>query len=281
MLRWVPHILAFARDVMLMDSGASYQGYVEIEGPGMTYVLSAAEKTRLEPYRWWFPFAGSVEYKSFFAADAADQEAQALVEEGYDTYIGPSRAYSTLGHLRDPVSSTMMSDGFCRFVEVLFHEIAHRRLYVPGQTEFNEQLASFIAREGQRRFFSQPRFVGTGLVQELERRSAAEREFLARVQDAASELTQIYGSDLSNEQKLAAREPLFAQLEAAWPGRSPAPGFNNAVVLQYLRYGKETPELQAIWTRCRGGFRCFWREVEALDHQAPQTASGSQARAQL
>lgn len=264
MLRWVPSILAFARNVMLMDPGKSYRGYVHLDGPGMTYVLSAAQKTRLEAYRWWFPFAGEVEYKSFFSSDEAEQAAAALKTAGYDTYIGPSRAYSTLGYLRDPVSNTMMSDGFAKFVEVLLHEIAHRRLYVPGRTEFNEQLASFVAMQGTLRFLSHSRFDGTGLRAEFERRLTAERVFFAQVRTSAEELQTLYTSDLNDEQKLAERGALFAQLEQSWPGRAPSPTFNNALILQYVRYGRDTPELNMLWQRCAGAFFCFWRGAEML-----------------
>ena len=44
-------------------------------------------------------------------------KARELEAQGYDTWISPSRAYSTLGFFRDPVITTMLRDGNTRLVE--------------------------------------------------------------------------------------------------------------------------------------------------------------------
>ena len=274
LLSAVPGVLAFARDVMLMDAGESYQGYVELPDRGLTYVLVAAEKTKLEPYRWWFPFAGEVEYKSFFRQDHAQEEADELSAQGYDVYLGQSRAYSTLGYLRDPIVSSMLDEGAVAFVEVVFHELAHRRLYVAGQTEFNEQLASFVAERGCERFFSQPRLANSGLLEQWQLRREKTKRSEDLIEAAVKKLTSLYDSKASQADKLRRREIVFERLakdlDALRTEPRAAPEIiNNARLLQFVRYGRDNPDLQQLWESCGRDFRCFWAAVEGYSRNLP------------
>lgn len=269
-LKRVPQILSFADNVILLSSRGSYRGYVDLQRHGLTYVLSAAPTTTLEPYRWWFPIAGSIEYKSYFSKEAAVAAQEALERSGYDTYLGTSQAYSTLGYLRDPITNTMMAGSFDRFVEVLIHELAHRRLYIPGRTEFNEQLASFVGQEGTRQFFRQAEFRGSGWLAQVQARHRRERCLEQSVAQVALELKHLYESDLSDEEKRIAREPYFARLQQIQQGLTGVPSIsNNAVLLQALRYRKNAPELRTLWQRCDRSWPCFWKQVEAQVNDVP------------
>src|SRR5262245_36770207 len=97
LLAEVPRIRRFAAESVGLFPGKSYTGYFETEQKGLTYVVTACERLRLEPYAWWFPIAGRVEYRSYWDEADAIEQARELEAEGYDTWISPSRAYSTLG----------------------------------------------------------------------------------------------------------------------------------------------------------------------------------------
>ena len=56
----------------------------------------------------------------------AARAARHLASRGQDVYIGPSLAYSTLGHLRDPVLNTMLRYGDAELAALIFHELAHQ-----------------------------------------------------------------------------------------------------------------------------------------------------------
>lgn len=263
MLAEVPRVLRFAREVMALRPGASYRGYVATEQEGLTYVLSACRRTRFEAHAWWFPIAGEVPYKSYFSRGDAEAAARRLEASGYDTWVSPSRAYSTLGILRDPVVTTMMRDGPVAFVEVLLHELTHAKLYVPGQTEFNEQLASFVAQQGVARYFASPRFSNTSALQQVadgkRRRAKVESAVFATIEA----LEDLYTRDLAEpvvlERKArhlrALEETLTALLPTADPRRL---HMNNAALMQYRRYGRSADYLEDLWEQAQGNFRSFW-----------------------
>ena len=61
-------------------------------------------------------------------------------------------AYSTLGRFADPVLNTMMRWSDLQLVSTMFHELAHQKLYVKGDTAFNESFATAVAEFGIRRW---------------------------------------------------------------------------------------------------------------------------------
>ncbi|MDD9947716.1 MAG: aminopeptidase [Myxococcales bacterium] len=268
MLTEVPKILGFARDVLLLRPTGSYRGYVETEARGLTFVVTASEATRFEAHTWWFPVAGEVAYKSHFNEPDAQAEAAELRARGLDVWVGPSRAYSTLGLFRDPVVTTMMRRGPIAFVEVLIHELAHARLYVPGHTDFNEQLATFVGHKGTEMYFSAARFAGTGSLAAVR---AARREDTVRqdlIYAAIAALEALYDRGLPRAQVLRQRAPILSDLEQQLHALSPdfpAADFemNNARLMQYRRYGRDAPYLTQMWSDSGGNFRRFWQLVDA------------------
>ena len=268
MLEEVPRIRRFAEEVVGMRPGHSYSGYFATEREGMTYVLSASEQTRLVAYTWWFPVAGRVEYRSYFSKQAAVDAAAALQARGYDTWVAPSRAYSTLGFFRDPVSTTMMREGLAGFVEVLLHEMAHARSYAPGHTEWNEALATFVGQRAALDYFDRPRFVGTPWLDVMRRRIANKAARDAAVAATAEALRRLYAGGLPRERVMQQRGLIFARLRsehgALWQsaGARDVPS-NNAELLHALRYGAGQQQVLALWERSGGSFRRFWTLAEA------------------
>jgi predicted aminopeptidase len=267
LLSMVPDVRAYALDVVQLRPGRNYTGYYETEASGLTFVLVASERTRLEPYTWWFPVTGSIPYKSFFNEERAEAERAELEAEGYDTWLGRSTAYSTLGYFRDPVLTTMMRRGPVAFVDVLLHEMTHVRLYVPGQTDWNEQLASFVAQLGTRGYF-RFRLGDSPEVNAAVDAFYARREALdARVYESLRELEALYAQGLSEATVLARRAPIFAALErdlrALYPEREPDElSMNNARLLQYRRYATETHDMQALWVQSGEHFGRFFELAE-------------------
>ncbi len=144
---------AFARDGLGLDVGDSYTTYTELESDTLAMVLSAAYMDRLQSRTWWFPVVGHVPYRGFFSLDDALEEQRKLEDEGFDTYLRPTAAFSTLGWFSDPLLSTIVRYDEVELVTTIIHELSHNHLFVPGQVRFNESFATWVGRTGAAEFF--------------------------------------------------------------------------------------------------------------------------------
>jgi predicted aminopeptidase len=143
----------FAADTLRLKVGDAYGTYAEVPDGALVWVVSAARQTELESYRWWFPIVGSVTYKGFFEKQDAEELAASLDEQGWDTYVRPSSAFSTLGWFDDPVLSNWLTRDDVALVDLVLHELVHRSFYRSGQTDFNESFATWAGRVGTYEFF--------------------------------------------------------------------------------------------------------------------------------
>jgi len=148
----VQSILDFAEQELALPSGGSYRNYVELNQSAVVYNVFATPALSLQPRQWCFPVVGCVLYRGYFAAADAREYASKLRQDGTDVFIGGAAAYSTLGWFDDPLLSTMLNRSTADLAALLFHELTHRRLYIKGQTQFNESLATLVEHEGLRRW---------------------------------------------------------------------------------------------------------------------------------
>lgn len=144
---------SFAAADLRLDAGKSFTTFSQLDTDTLVLVLSAAYRDRLAYHRWWFPIVGSVPYKGWFDFEKAQREERAFQARGYDTYLRPASAFSTLGWFNDPlVSSTLRADTLS-LANTVIHELAHNTFYAPGQAEFNESFANFVGARGSAEFF--------------------------------------------------------------------------------------------------------------------------------
>jgi predicted aminopeptidase len=268
LLAVTPDVIAFAEDVVGLHAGHSYRGYYHTERNGLTYVLTACRRDRFEAYTWWFPIAGEVEYRSYWDEDDARAAAAELEAQGYDTWISPSRAYSSLGILRDPICTTMLRDGLLGYVEVLIHELSHAKLYVPGHTDWNEALASFVGERGAERFFAEERYRHSVYAEAMRARALRREAFDRAVAGAYVRLEQLYASSAHAADKAATRAAELAALSreiaALYPEDDPARWqMNNARLLHFHRYSASGPVLLQLWAASGQNFRRFWELARA------------------
>ena len=247
-LQTVLRVRDFADQDLGFRVGGSYRSLSELPSPPTIYVVTAAQRTRLEAYTWWFPIVGSVAYKGHFDEAEAQAEAHRLEAEGFDTYVRTASAFSTLGWFADPLLPHLLRYDPVTLTNIVIHELFHNTFYLSGQTAFNESLANFAGHRGAIAFFTKEHgetHTVTQHVQSTWERELAVSQFLGHAQQRLREL---YASTLSEEDKLKQRKEVFAQLQDEFrqlPGEIPQTSdfatvqLNNAVLLQYLMYLKD------------------------------------------
>ncbi|HTU01686.1 MAG TPA: aminopeptidase, partial [Candidatus Sulfotelmatobacter sp.] len=148
LLQRVKAIKSFAVTQMGLRDNGNYTRYKVIAADHLVDVVSASDATSFTPYLWQYPFLGKLPYKGFYVATDAKAEADRLRGQGYDVIVRPVDAFSTLGFVRDPVYSFM--DGYSPYelASTIIHEQTHATLFLRGQPQFNEELATFVGDEG-------------------------------------------------------------------------------------------------------------------------------------
>jgi predicted aminopeptidase len=143
----------FAADSLGLPAKDAFTKFTKLDHDTLVLVLSGTRKDALVPATWWFPVVGRVPYKGFFDFDAAKRAERALADDGFDAYLRPSPAFSTLGWFNDPLLSTTLAEDSLFIVQTVIHELTHNRLYLKGQAVFNESFAEFVGNRGAVEFF--------------------------------------------------------------------------------------------------------------------------------
>ena len=150
-LQWTKDVVAFAVTQGL-ETGDSYSRFVQLDGPGVSYLVQAAKPNELSLKTWWFPVVGRVPYLGFFDVKDRDDVAKELEQGGFEVHRGIATAFSSLGWFSDPVYSSMLADDDDDLAHVYFHELTHRTAWISDSAEFNENFAEFIAAVCTERF---------------------------------------------------------------------------------------------------------------------------------
>ena len=251
---------AFAIEELGLDVGDSYTTYTRLDRDTLAMVLSAAEKDRLAARTWWFPVVGRVPYRGFFDLDDALAEQRKLEEEGFDTWLRPTSAFSTLGWFADPLMSTVLRQDEIGVVQTILHEVSHAHLWVPGSVRFNESFATFVGDAGAAAFFcADSGEIPTVRCSRARQRWGDAMKFSVFLDQLVADLERIYGdASRTRGERLSAREQVFAEglerfttevqttFEAStYSGFVDTP-LNNATLLARMRYYHRLPDFQAL-----------------------------------
>ena len=262
----------FAMAELRLPDNGSYRTFADLGRRYATWNLFAAPELSVEPKRWCFPVAGCVTYRGYFDEARAARAAAKLRERGYDTWVGPSIAYSTLGHLRDPVLNTMLGYGDAELAAFLFHELAHQAAYAPGDSDFNEAFAMVVESEGLQRWFAHE-----GRADALAKFQSArdrQREAAALMVEARLRLADLYAAEPDATAARAGKAQEFARLrDALAKGGHPATGeFNNARLAAVATYERCVPALRAELDRLDNDLPAFYSAMKQLENSAPARA---------
>jgi predicted aminopeptidase len=271
----VMKIRKFAKDVMKEPVDDEYASYTDLHRQYVVWNVNIAPGLSLDAKTWWFPVVGRASYRGYFNEKDAQNYAEAWRKKGWDVYVDGIQAYSTLGWFHDPLLNTFIYEPEASLADLIFHELGHRRLFVAGDTDFNEAFAMEVAAEGVKRWFAaqnDPKSYKAYL-------EAQDREkiFIGLVMSTRSELKAMYGNArLDDAQKLRRKEEILAGLRAryaaarkSWGGCTGydewfANSLNNAKLNTVATYYELRPAFRALLEAKNGDMEKFFKAVEAL-----------------
>lgn len=272
-LRLVERVRRFAIDSVGLAEDENFTELVNVDKDYLIDVVAACRADTFEAYTWWYPFLGSFPYKGFYEKEDALREADKLRRKGYDVYVRRADAFSTLGILEDPLYSFMADYSPYGIASLIIHEQTHATIFIKSEVQFNEELASFVGREGAL-WFVRSKY---GSDAKAYRNSVGwikdYRTFLAYLRRLYNELDTLYKSDLPREETLERKHEIFAEYETRYAEQYDSMfvtekfrGFaerelNNAYLISYMTY---TQDLSLFYELYEQNDRDLRRTVEQL-----------------
>lgn len=275
------HILArvvelreFASGELKLPRNQSYTYYADLKRPYAVWNVFAAPELSITLKKWCFIQAGCVSYRGYFSQDDANRYADKLKKQGYDVYVGGVRAYSTLGWFDDPILNTFIDYSETELARLIFHELAHQVVYVPGDSVFNESFATAVEYEGVKRWFKQHGSVADQTNFNTEQ--GVNAIFTELVLKYRGQLHAMFNSKIGDGEKRLAKQRIFYELQAAFqqlkvasPGLSRydrwfAQAPNNARLATVSIYTQLLPAFQALLRRENGDMDQFFQAVKEM-----------------
>ena len=264
----------FAHEQLFLPDNGSYTQFADIDRPYVVWNVVAAPPLSLAPQTWCFPVAGCVSYRGYFSRENAQAFADELSAAGHDVFVGGVAAYSTLGRFADPLLNTMLNMPDDRLAGLIFHELAHQRLYVRDDTQFNEGFAGFVEAEGIRRWLLNRGDEAALCRYRLERERR--RQVLDMLGAIRAALGSVYAQDIPDVEKLEAKAELlvtlnaaYDRLQATWDGPPDfdhwfAAPFSNARFAALATYADDIPAFAALFAQSGDDLEVFYRRAAEL-----------------
>jgi len=263
-------ILRFAAEELDLPTHDSFGSFAVTGREAVVWNVVATPEFSLKPKTWCFPVAGCVPYRGYFDPDRAHEAADRLRRKGLDVAISGATAYSSLGWFEDPLLDSMLFLPEPQLAGTLFHELAHQRLYVSGDSRFNESYATFVEREGVRTWL-----LAQGREEEaLEWRARlhALDGFQALLENSRTQLLALYASGQPAERMRTQKRAIFADLRRRhdrlavqdWAGRAWFTGWfekqpNNADLALANTYQGGLCAFRQLLDEAGGDIRAFQR----------------------
>ncbi|MCB1866546.1 MAG: aminopeptidase [Chromatiales bacterium] len=274
----------FASEALALPDNGSYTCYAQINRESVVYSVVAAPEFSVAPKQWCYPVIGCAAYRGFFDRNTAAGYGETLAAQGLDVAVLGAAAYSTLGWFDDPLPSTVSGWSEAQVAALIFHELAHQRLYVAGDSAFNEAFATVVANVGVERWYR-----AQGNLAAFERWRAHNdtmRRFTARVLETRAALSKVYASAGTGDEMRAAKRTEFERLRAdlesgrlgdgmatsfaSWAGGAP----NNAHLASIATYHELEAPLEALLESLHGDLPRFYESAASLS--TPSSASAEQ-----
>ncbi len=271
-LQQVQFLLAFARENLDLDPKHRYSSYARIDRKFVVWNVFATLEFSTDPIRWCYPIAGCATYRGYFKHDNADQYARHLAGQRRDTLVGGVAAYSTLGWFDDPVLSTFVDWPDTDLAGLIFHELAHSRLFVPGDTAFNEGFASFVERRGVMEWLRAAH--DQARIDAMRARWNKSDRFVAYLLEWRDELQRLYDQPINTFARRLLKDELLGAVERCYRGNSEQLGnqdwffesgkLSNARFVPLAAYNEMRDSFEALFVEAGESWPHFYAKAAEL-----------------
>ena len=283
-LQSIERIRTFAATQLHLPLGSHYSTYLDLQRPYVVWNVFAAPEFSLQPRVWCYPIAGCVSYRGYFNEKSVQDFAATLTQQGYDVFVGGVAAYSTLGWFSDPVLNTLINRYEHQLAGLMFHELAHQVVYIPGETVFNESFATTVERVGLQHWLETADTAAETreeLAAEIRQELTRQQEFTELVQAAVADLDKLYAQPLAEQDKRLAKAQRitrlrddYAVLKSGWQGYGGydawfARDLNNAQLGTVGTYNSLVPAFTTMLRQADGDFPLFYQNVRQLKQLKP------------
>lgn len=246
-LETVLSVRKFAAENLGLRVGGAYKTVTAVDQNAVVWVVMAAPRDSLEPYLWWFPIVGYMPYKGYFNKARAEAEARAMEGKGYDTFVRPAIAFSSLGFFNDPLLSNLLELNRVELAGVVIHELFHRTFFLKSDVMFDESSATWIGNRGAVDFFTHTEGANSQDAVAAREIYESDMKFGAFLLQQEARLRRLYQSRLPRDEKLRRRIEVFGQIKGEYARLKPLLSglerfdldqqpLNNAVLLNYMIY---------------------------------------------
>ena len=211
-LKLVGSIRQFAFDELRLPESDSYTQYADLGRPYVLKNLFASDEFSISLQIWCYPVVGCAGYRGYFDEKKLEEFKSTLLLQGKDVYVANIPACSTLGWFDDPVLNTFISWPGYRLAGLIFHELAHQRLYIDDDSQFNESFAMAVQYSGVEKWLQ-----NKGQFEKLKRYKQYQQnrlKVIRLIEQGRSNLTRMYEQNLDDNEKRLQKKQLLAQLKA-------------------------------------------------------------------
>lgn len=266
----------FAKETLKLKVGDSYSTFVRLKKPYVVWAVNASEKWKLEHYTWNYPIVGKLPYKGFPEEADAIEETRSFDNKKYDTYIRGVTAYSTLGWFADPLLSTMLHYNDHDLVNTIIHESTHATIFIKGNADFNERLASFIGNKGTELFYTQIEGIDSASLKQIKNENDDELLFSKFISDEIKQLEEFYNKHSSQNEierqqqfdkiKFHFQSNLKSRLKTNQFKNFENTSLNNARLLLFKTYVEDLSDFEKLYKLCEKNFDLFLVKIKTIEN---------------
>ena len=273
-LKLVLRLRQFAVAELQLPDNDSYKTFVKLDRQYPVWNVIAAPRYSVRAKQWCFLFTGCISYRGYFNKADAEALASELKEQDYDVYVAGVPAYSTIGWFDDPLLSSMLYEDEARLAGILFHELAHQKIYIDDDSSFNESFATAVELEGVRRWLHQQG--DADRIKTYRQQKQRQEQFQKLLAQTHAALQQAYADEQDQERleqlkqlHIAQLRQAYAVLKKQWGGYAAYDNWmqqdlNNAHFALVATYHELVPAFEKILAQQGHDLERFYAEVEKI-----------------